>query len=58
MILRMVQKIAREKAGILKPGIPGFTVQQPEDALEALQVRPQELCGERCIGCTQSASLL
>ena len=31
------QKIAREKAGILKPGIPGFTVDQPPDALEALQ---------------------
>ncbi|KAL6756912.1 putative folylpolyglutamate synthetase [Haematococcus lacustris] len=32
-------KIAREKAGIFKPGRPAFTVGQPPDALEALQVR-------------------
>ncbi|KAJ9523847.1 hypothetical protein QJQ45_020044, partial [Haematococcus lacustris] len=30
-------KIAREKAGIFKPGRPAFTVWQPPDALEALQ---------------------
>ncbi|KAJ9524029.1 hypothetical protein QJQ45_022482 [Haematococcus lacustris] len=30
-------KIAREKAGIFKPGRPAFTVWQPADALEALQ---------------------
>ncbi|GAX76208.1 hypothetical protein CEUSTIGMA_g3652.t1 [Chlamydomonas eustigma] len=30
-------KIAREKGGILKAGIPGFTVHQPDDAMEALQ---------------------
>lgn len=33
-----VQKIAREKAGIFKTGVPAFTVQQPADALETLQV--------------------
>jgi folylpolyglutamate synthase/dihydropteroate synthase len=31
-------KIAREKAGILRKGVPAFSVQQPEDAMEALQV--------------------
>ncbi|KAL3162848.1 hypothetical protein ABBQ32_009302 [Trebouxia sp. C0010 RCD-2024] len=29
-------EIAREKAGIFKTGVPAFTVQQPEDALQAL----------------------
>lgn len=32
-----VQEIAREKAGIFKPGVPAFTVAQPEDALGALR---------------------
>jgi folylpolyglutamate synthase/dihydropteroate synthase len=32
-------KIAREKAGILRRGVPAFSVPQPEDAMEALQVR-------------------
>ncbi|KAF5843259.1 folylpolyglutamate synthetase, partial [Dunaliella salina] len=30
-------KIAGEKAGILKPGVPGLTVQQPEDAMEVIR---------------------
>ncbi|KAL4436660.1 hypothetical protein ABPG75_003799 [Micractinium tetrahymenae] len=30
-------EIAREKAGIFKPGVPAFTVPQPEDALGALR---------------------
>jgi hypothetical protein len=33
-----VQEIAREKAGIFKPGVPAFTVPQPQDAMDALQV--------------------
>lgn len=36
-----VQLIAREKAGILKAGSPGFTLPQPEDAMQALQVSRQ-----------------
>lgn len=31
-------QIAREKAGIMKAGSPAFTVPQPQDAMEALQV--------------------
>lgn len=30
-------EIAREKAGIFKPGVPAFTVPQPQDAMDALQ---------------------
>ena len=33
-----LQEIAREKAGIFKIGVPAFTVQQPSDALQSLQV--------------------
>lgn len=32
------QEISREKAGIFKVGVPAFTVPQPPDALQALQV--------------------
>ena len=32
-------EIAGEKAGILKKGAPAFTVQQPADAMQVLQVR-------------------
>lgn len=32
-------EIAREKAGILKPGVPAFTVPQREDAAQALRER-------------------
>lgn len=31
-------KIAREKAGIFKPHTPAYTVQQPADAMQELQV--------------------
>jgi folylpolyglutamate synthase/dihydropteroate synthase len=31
--------IAREKAGIMRPGVPCFTVPQPEEAMGALKVR-------------------
>ena len=34
----LLQEIAREKAGIFKPGVPALTVQQPADAHAALQV--------------------
>mmetsp|Transcript_16300 Transcript_16300/g.48880 ORF Transcript_16300/g.48880 Transcript_16300/m.48880 type:complete len:528 (+) Transcript_16300:164-1747(+) len=30
-------EIAREKAGIFKPGVPAYTVSQPPDALQAMQ---------------------
>jgi hypothetical protein len=30
--------IAREKAGIMRPGVPCFTVPQPEEAMGALEV--------------------
>jgi folylpolyglutamate synthase/dihydropteroate synthase len=32
------QEIAREKAGIFKPGVPALSVPQPPDAMAALQV--------------------
>jgi folylpolyglutamate synthase/dihydropteroate synthase len=32
-----MQEIAREKAGIFKPGVQAFSVPQPGDALQALQ---------------------
>jgi hypothetical protein len=38
------QEIAREKAGILKPGAPALTVPQPPDAMAALQVRCTLAC--------------
>jgi folylpolyglutamate synthase len=31
--------IAREKAGIMRQGVPCFTVPQPPDAMGALEVR-------------------
>ena len=37
-------EIAREKAGIFKPGVPAFTVPQPSDALAALHVRVGRWC--------------
>jgi len=36
--------IAREKAGILKQGAAAWTVRQPDEALEALEVRCAALC--------------
>jgi len=35
--------IAREKAGILKPGVPAVISRQPPEALEVIQVRAREL---------------
>ncbi|MEW5316391.1 MAG: hypothetical protein WDW38_007767 [Sanguina aurantia] len=37
MLGNTLDLIAREKAGILKAGSPGFTLPQPEDAMQALQ---------------------
>ncbi len=34
---RTLDKIAREKAGIFKPGVPAFTIEQPKDADTALK---------------------
>ena len=31
-----IAKIAREKAGIFKPGVPAYTSPQPDDAMESL----------------------
>ncbi|NXL89499.1 FOLC protein, partial [Alectura lathami] len=39
-----VEKIAWQKGGIFKPGVPAFTVPQPERSLEVLRDRAQE-CG-------------
>ncbi|XP_072209047.1 folylpolyglutamate synthase, mitochondrial isoform X2 [Excalfactoria chinensis] len=39
-----VEKIAWQKGGIFKPGVPAFTVQQPEQPLEVLRDRARE-CG-------------
>jgi folylpolyglutamate synthase len=33
--------IAREKAGIMRQGVPCFTVPQPPDAMGALEVGPK-----------------
>ena len=42
------QKIAGEKAGILKKGRPGLTVPQPEDALEVIKVNEKEMLMIHC----------
>ncbi|NXE09655.1 FOLC protein, partial [Lophotis ruficrista] len=38
-----MEKIAWQKGGIFKPGVPAFTVVQPERPLEVLRERAQEL---------------
>ncbi|NXE35291.1 FOLC protein, partial [Ptilorrhoa leucosticta] len=38
-----MEKIAWQKGGIFKPGVPAFTVAQPERPLEVLRERAQEL---------------
>ena len=38
-----VEEIAAEKAGIIKPGVPVITREQPDDALEVLQKRAEEV---------------
>jgi|AntAceMinimDraft_12_1070368.scaffolds.fasta_scaffold66599_1 folylpolyglutamate synthase len=38
-----IAKIAREKAGIFKSGVPAFTSPQPADAMEALCLRAAEV---------------
>ena len=38
-----VAEIAFEKAGILKPGVPGVIAPQPPDALQVIEARAQEL---------------
>ncbi|XP_063000685.1 folylpolyglutamate synthase, mitochondrial isoform X2 [Elgaria multicarinata webbii] len=37
-----IEKIAWQKAGIFKPGVPAFTVPQPERSLEVLRERAQK----------------
>ncbi|XP_029025716.1 folylpolyglutamate synthase, mitochondrial [Betta splendens] len=37
-----LEKIAWQKGGILKPGVPAFTVKQPEEALAVLKDRAKE----------------
>ncbi|XP_031779340.1 folylpolyglutamate synthase, mitochondrial isoform X2 [Nasonia vitripennis] len=37
-----LESIAYHKAGIFKPGVPAFTVQQPNDAMTVLQARAVE----------------
>ncbi|XP_066436674.1 folylpolyglutamate synthase, mitochondrial isoform X3 [Eleutherodactylus coqui] len=38
-----IEKIAWQKAGIFKPGVPAFTVPQPASPLEVLRNRAQEI---------------
>ncbi|XP_070706502.1 folylpolyglutamate synthase, mitochondrial [Pempheris klunzingeri] len=38
-----IEKIAWQKGGIFKPGVPAFTVQQPEEAMAVLGDRAKEM---------------
>uniref|UniRef100_A0A3Q2NVZ9 Folylpolyglutamate synthase n=1 Tax=Fundulus heteroclitus TaxID=8078 RepID=A0A3Q2NVZ9_FUNHE len=38
-----IEKIAWQKGGIFKPGVPAFTVTQPEDAMAVLRDRAREI---------------
>ncbi|KAG8010968.1 Folylpolyglutamate synthase [Nibea albiflora] len=38
-----IEKIAWQKGGIFKPGVPAFTVRQPEDAMAVLRDRAKEI---------------
>nr|XP_046230677.1 folylpolyglutamate synthase, mitochondrial-like [Scatophagus argus] len=38
-----IEKIAWHKGGIFKPGVPAFTVKQPEDAMAVLRDRAKEI---------------
>uniref|UniRef100_A0A8C6WMJ1 Folylpolyglutamate synthase n=1 Tax=Neogobius melanostomus TaxID=47308 RepID=A0A8C6WMJ1_9GOBI len=38
-----IEKIAWQKGGIFKPGVPAFTVKQPEDAMRVLKDRAKEI---------------
>uniref|UniRef100_A0A673BAA5 Folylpolyglutamate synthase n=1 Tax=Sphaeramia orbicularis TaxID=375764 RepID=A0A673BAA5_9TELE len=38
-----IEKIAWQKGGIFKPGVPAFTVKQPEDAMAVLKDRAKEI---------------
>lgn len=38
-----IAKIAREKAGILKPGVPAIVGRQPEEAIEVIKARAKEI---------------
>ncbi|XP_068191419.1 folylpolyglutamate synthase, mitochondrial-like isoform X2 [Antennarius striatus] len=38
-----IEKIAWQKGGIFKPGVPAFTVKQPEDAMAVLKDRASEI---------------
>uniref|UniRef100_A0A3Q3X0W8 Folylpolyglutamate synthase n=1 Tax=Mola mola TaxID=94237 RepID=A0A3Q3X0W8_MOLML len=38
-----IEKIAWQKGGIFKPGVPAFTVKQPEDAMAVLRERAKEI---------------
>ncbi|XP_078128390.1 folylpolyglutamate synthase, mitochondrial [Sander vitreus] len=38
-----IEKIAWQKGGIFKPGVPAFTVKQPEDAMLMLRNRAKEM---------------
>ncbi len=40
----VLQEIAGEKAGIFKAGVPAFTVPQPREAMQALEVRTAGAC--------------
>uniref|UniRef100_A0A3B5KJC1 Folylpolyglutamate synthase n=1 Tax=Xiphophorus couchianus TaxID=32473 RepID=A0A3B5KJC1_9TELE len=38
-----IEKIAWQKAGIFKPGVPAFTVRQPQEAMAVLRDRAREI---------------
>uniref|UniRef100_A0A3P9NNK0 tetrahydrofolate synthase n=1 Tax=Poecilia reticulata TaxID=8081 RepID=A0A3P9NNK0_POERE len=38
-----IEKIAWQKAGIFKPGVPAFTVRQPQEAMTVLRDRAREI---------------
>lgn len=42
MLGNTIEQIAWHKAGIFKPGVPAFTVEQPAEALEVLHQRAKE----------------
>lgn len=47
--------IATEKAGIMRPGVPCFTVPQPPEAMQALQVHCWLLIGTQQLVCSSTA---
>lgn len=49
-------EIAAEKAGILKPGCPAFTVPQPDDAMAVIEVTKWTQCSTERAVCSLALS--